>query len=397
MDLSGYRVLWGDDRIRRLFIAAFFARMPAMAAPLAFTLHVVQDLDGSYGQAGVVAAASTIGAGIGSPWRGRLIDRLGLRRAVVPSIVAVAVLYPAAALAPYWALIPIAFLMGVFLIPIFSIMRQALSVMVTEDRRRIAFSADSVVAEASFIIGPAVGVLLVTQANAAVALAAIGAAEALAGISLLRLDPPTRSAAPSDESSEPAGVSWMSAQVGFLFLISGGTIVTLVATDLGIIAVLEDLDNTAAIALVYGIWGGASLVGGVLYGAWHRSYRPTYLLLALGLTTIPVGLATNVWVLALAVIPTGFLCAPTLTASAEWITQLTPEERRGEAMGWHGTSFTVGAAVGAPAIGLAIDQVGAWGSFALGGTLATTIALLAWGGQLIPAFRPPPVLAESDV
>lgn len=396
MNLSGYRVLWGDQRIRRLFIAAFFARMPAMAAPLAFTLHVLQDLDGSYGQAGVVAAASTIGAGIGSPWRGRLIDRLGLRRAVVPSIVAVAVLYPAAALAPYWALIPIAFLMGVFLIPIFSIMRQALSVMVTEDRRRIAFSADSVVAEASFIIGPAVGVLLVTQANAAVALAAIGAAEALAGISLLRLDPPTRSAAPSDESSEPAGVSWMSAQVGFLFLISGGTLMALIAADLGIIAVLEDLDNTAAIALVYAIWGGASLVGGVLYGAWHRSYRPTYLLLALGLTTIPVGLATNVWALALLVIPTGFLCAPTMTASAEWITKLTPEERRGEAMGWHGTSFTVGAAVGAPTIGLAIDHVGPWGGFALGGTVAAAIALLCWGGQLIPSLRPAAAVGPAE-
>lgn len=398
MNLSGYRVLWADERIRRLFIAAFFARIPAMAAPLAFTLHVVQDLDGTYGQAGAVAAASTIGAGIGSPWRGRLIDRVGLRRAVIPSIIAVAVLYPLAAISPYWALIPIAFTMGLFLIPIFSIMRQAMAVMVPVDRRRIAFSADSVVTEASFIIGPAAGVLLVTQANAAVALAVIGAAEALAGVLLLRLNPPTRSAPIDDDASVAADPgSWMSVQVGFLFLIASGTVIALVAVDLGVIAVLEDLGNTAAIALVYGLWGAASLLGGVIYGAWHRSYRPTHLLLALGLTTIPVGLATNVWMLALLVIPTGFLCAPTLTASAEWITHLTPEERRGEAMGWHGSSFTAGAAIGAPAIGLSIDHIGPGAGFALGGLIATGIALLALGGQLIPGLGPAvPVPAEVE-
>lgn len=391
MDLSGYRVLWNDERIRRLFIAGFFARMPAMAAPLAFTLHVLQDLDGTYGQAGMVAAASTIGAAIGSPWRGRLIDRLGLRRAVVPSIVAVGVLYPLAALAPYAALIPIAFLMGLFLIPIFSIMRQALSVMVAVDRRRIAFSADSVVAEASFIIGPAAGVLLVTQASAAVALAAIGAAEVLAGVFLLRLNPPTRSTSAADGTAgSTLSVSWMSVQMGFLFLISGGAVFALMATDLGIIAVLEDLDHTGGIALVYALWGGASLLGGVAYGAWHRSFRPTHLLLVLGLTTIPVGLATNVWTLSLLVIPAGFLCAPTLAATAEWITHLTSEERRGEATGWHGTSFTIGAAIGAPIIGFSIDHVGPWGGFALGGTIAAAIALLSLAGQLIPGFGPQP-------
>ena len=395
MDLSGYRVLWSDPHIRSLFVAAFFARIPALAAPLVFTLHVVQDLDGTYAQAGLVAAASTIGAGIGSPWRGRLIDRLGLRRAVVPSVVAVAVLYPLAAFASFWFLVPVAFLMGLFLIPIFSIMRQALSVLVSVDRRRLAFSADSVVAEASFIIGPATGVLVVTQFGASAALVTIGLSEAAAGAMLLRLNPPLRAATeahqtPSSEAPESPKQPWMSAQVGFLFLISGGAVITLIATDLGIVAVLEEIGSTGGIALVFALWGGASLVGGVLYGAWHRSYRPTYLLLALGLTTIPVGLAGNVWVLALAVIPTGFLCAPTLTATAEWITELTPEERRGEANGWHGTSFTVGAAIGAPAIGLAIDHVGPWGSFALGGLLAAVIAVIAWGAQLIPGLGPPP-------
>ena len=38
---SGYAQLWADKSVRTLFIAAFFARIPMMAAPLIFTLYVV--------------------------------------------------------------------------------------------------------------------------------------------------------------------------------------------------------------------------------------------------------------------------------------------------------------------------------------------------------------------
>ena len=391
MAFSGYAQLWADRSVRTLFIAAFFARIPMMAAPLVFTLYVVDDLDGTYAQAGVVAAATTLGAAIGSPWRGRLIDRLGLRRAIVPSIIAVGLLYPLATLTTYVWLIPVSVLMGLFLIPVFSIVRLSLSVMVEERQRRTAFSADSVISEASFIIGPAAGVLLVTQAGADIALYAIGACEVLAGLIFLRLNPPTRSERQEDEVAPDESAPktpFLSAPVVFLFLISGGTMATLIGTDLGIVAELRELDQVGAIGFTYGLWGLSSLLGGLLYGSLNRSIRPTYLLLVLGLTTIPVGLGGEVWSLSLWVIPTGFLCAPTMTAAAEWIAKLVPEERRGEAMGWQGTAFTIGGAASSPVIGAAIDEVGAWGGFVVGGLIATAIALVCWGGQLIPAFRP---------
>ncbi len=388
---AGYAQLWADRSVRTLFIAAFFARIPMMAAPLVFTLYVVDDLDGTYAQAGVVAAATTLGAAIGSPWRGRLIDRLGMRRAILPSIIAVGILYPLATLSTYGWLIPVSLLMGLFLIPVFSIVRLSLSVMVEERQRRTAFSADSVIAEASFIIGPAVGVLLVTQAGADVALYAIGACEVLAGLIFLYLNPPTRSE-PQDDDVAPdmsaPKTPFLSVPVVFLFLISGGTMATLIGTDLGIVAELRELDKVGAIGFTYGLWGLSSLLGGLIYGSLNRSIRPTYLLLVLGLTTIPVGLGGEVWSLSLWVIPTGFLCAPTMTAAAEWIAKLVPEERRGEAMGWQGTAFTIGGAASSPVIGAAIDEVGAWGGFVVGGLIATVIALVCWGGQLIPAFRP---------
>jgi MFS family permease len=386
---SGYARLWADRRVRVLFAAAFFARIPALAAPLVLTLFVVGDLGGTYTQAGVVAAASTVGAGLGSPWRGRLIDRLGMRRAVVPSVVAVGVLYPLAVVSTYAWLVPLAFLMGLFLIPVFSIVRLSLSVVVPVERRRTAFAADSVVAECSFIIGPAVGALLVTQAGAGVALAAVGACEVLAGVLFLVLNPPTRSAASDVTTTHAAPGAWLSVPVMFVFLISAGATTALYSTDLGIVAELRELDDVGSVGIVFLAWGLASLLGGLVYGALDFSIRPTWLLLALGLTTIPVGLADSVWSLAVLVVPTGLLCAPTLTASAEWLAKLVPEARRGEAMGWQGTAFTVGGAAGSPVIGAVIDGTGAWGGFVVGGSISAVIAIAAWGGQLVPRWRRP--------
>ncbi|MET0819767.1 MAG: MFS transporter [Aeromicrobium sp.] len=393
MAFSGYAQLWADRRVRALLIAAFFARIPAMTAPLVLTLFVVRELDASYLQAGIVAAASTVGAGVGAPWRGRLIDRLGMRRAIIPSIIAVAVLYPLAAITTSpLVLVPLALGMGLFLIPIFSIVRLSLSVMVPPEQHRTAFAADSVIAEAGFIIGPAVGGVLVVQVGADVALALIGACEVVAGIIFYRLDPPTRSE-PAETDDGPAAADagsagWLSSQVMFLFLISSGTMIALVSTDLGIIAELDDLHHVGSVGLVFGAWGLSSLVGGLLYGAIDFSIRPTWLLLTLGVTLVPVGLADSVWTLALCVVPTAFLCAPTMSAASESIAKLVPEQRRGEAMGWQGTAFTFGGAAASPVVGAAIDGVGAWGGFVVGGSIATAIALVAFGGQLVPRWRP---------
>ena len=64
-------------------------------------------------------------------------------------VVAVLVLYPLATVSSFVWLVPIAFGMDLFLIPIVSLVRLALTVMVDEDQRRTAFAADGVIAEAA--------------------------------------------------------------------------------------------------------------------------------------------------------------------------------------------------------------------------------------------------------
>ncbi len=354
------------------------------ALPLVLTLLVVEGLGGTYGQAGLVAAAETVGVALGAPWRGRLIDGLGLRRTLIPSIAVLFIIYPLAVVAPYWWLLPLAFTAGLFMAPVHSIVRISLAARLPTSQHRSAFALDSVCAEASFIIGPAAAGALVVAASPQVALLSVAGTVVIGLAILWSLDPPTRSNSEPPAPRQP-GFGWVSADLLFLFLISGGSMIALMATDLGIIAVLRELDAIALVGVAYLGWGLASLVGGLIYGARPASIRPTYLLLVMGALTIPIGLAHTPLVLALATIPAGLLCAPIMTACSEWIARLTTEAQRGEAMGWQATAFTIGGALAAPLIGVAIDHRGAAAGFIVGGGAAVLIALASLGGQRVLA------------
>ncbi len=380
MEKVTYSAVLRTPGVLPLYLAAFLARIPMMALPLVLTLLVVEGLGGTYGQAGLVAAAETVGAAIGSPWRGRLIDKAGLRRALMPSLVTLAVVYPIVTMVSFWWLLPLAFVAGLFIAPVHSVVRVSLAATLPQRMHRSAFALDSVVAEASFIIGPAAAGALVVMASPDIALLTVAATVAIGLGILWKLNPPTRSNAAESHQRQPAR-TWVTRDLLFLFLVSGGSMIALMATDLGIIAALRELDAIELVGLVYLGWGFSSLVGGLVYGMRPVSTRPSHLLLAMGLLTIPIGIAHAPWTLALATIPAGLLCAPIMTACTEWIAKLTEESVRGEAMGWQATAFTIGGAVAAPLVGFGIDHWGAWAGFAVGGAVATAIAVVSLGGQ----------------
>src|SRR6478609_9243937 len=116
--------------VARLFVVSFLARIPAAMVGVVLTLHVVSTLDRGYAQAGIVVGAATIGSAIGAPWRGRLVDRVGLRRAIAPSVLVESAVWLTAPHLGYEALVVAAFVAGLFLVPVFSVTRQSLSVLV---------------------------------------------------------------------------------------------------------------------------------------------------------------------------------------------------------------------------------------------------------------------------
>ncbi|HCC39227.1 MAG TPA: MFS transporter, partial [Arthrobacter bacterium] len=174
------------------------------------------------------------------------------------------------------------------------------------------------------------------------------------------------------------------ATVAAIFAMAAGAGMVLSGSDVGIVAALETGGHQNEIGIVFLFWCGASVVGGLIYGAMHSPVSPLVLLLGMAALTIPMGFAQDTWTLAVLSLLPGLLCAPVLSAAAEKVAELVAEERRGEAMGWYGSALTGGVALGAPLAGIFIDGVGPAGGFVSVGVSGVALCLV---GLLLQALR----------
>ncbi len=408
MNFALYKEMLSIRPVRRLLVVGMIARIPHSAAGVLLTLHIVLTLGQGYAAAGAAAAVMTIGIALGAPWRGRRVDMVGLRKALIPSVVSETVIWSIVPHVSYEWLLPLVFVGGLFTLPIFSVVRQSLGVMVDGEQRRSAFALDSIATELVFMIGPAVGAIVATSGFSAIGLTAVGVSVSVAGLFLMWFNPPTRSEAvctPQESAdraaadlaaaeaamvaSAPAHVqeaasemasstsrtaalrsrvarnfTWFTVSVAALFAVAAGSGMVLSGSDVSIVGLLERGGHENEIGIVFFFWCAASVVGGLIYGSMKRSISPMLLLLGMAALTIPMGFAQDTWTLAFLSLLPGLLCAPVLSASSEKVADLVEEERRGEAMGWYGSALTAGVALGAPLAGVFIDSVGPSGGFA---------------------------------
>lgn len=426
--LATYRAVLSSPGVAPVMLLGFLARIPFSTLGLLLTLHTVLTLHQTYLAAGLVVAASTLGTAISSPWRGRLVDRRGQRRAVLPAVVVQSATLIAAGFVPFWGFVALAFLGGLFALPVFSVVRTSLSVLVPATMRRSVFALDAVVTEIVFMIGPAAVSVLALGIGTRESLIVVGACVALAGIGLMIANPPTRSeqvvlparlpaplrameegalvrteqigdvrrgedlstgaipvVAPSDRAAVRAALLSLGGIAVLVATATSNLIVT--ATDVTLVAMLNARDAASMIGPVVAIWCLGSAVGGLVYGTIRRQFPSLWVVGALGLVTIPIALADSVPMIMAAVLLAGLACAPSITATGEELSHRVPESARGEAMGWHGSALTVGGAVGAPTIGAVIDGAGpAWG-IAVAGGLGLLVAALGLGMRSVRRRR----------
>ncbi|MDU0292866.1 MFS transporter [Saccharothrix longispora] len=375
MNVANYLAVLRAPRVPGFMLLMLLARIPATAAGMTITMHVLLGLERGYGEAGLVGALSTVGIAIGAPLMGRLVDRRGLRAMLALSMVTEGVFWFVAPLLPFHVLLVTCFLAGLTTMPVMSMGRQILTALVPDSSRRTALAMDSMAVEVSFMAGPALGVALVTQGGSRTAMWTIGTAMVLVGVVLWLVDPPVRRE--DDDSGRVPRRQWLDGRMVGVLISAGGATFVLSGVEVSLVASMRALDLTGWTGAMVVVMCVASLVGGFLYGGLHRVPPLWALMGGMGVLAIPIGLFdASPWWLALALVPTNFLCAPTITATGEAITTNAPASARGEAMGLQGSAFTLGVALGQPFTGFVIDHSSpAWG-FATAGLGAVAIALL---------------------
>jgi MFS family permease len=361
----------------------FLAGLPLTIVGLSLTLHVLNDLGRGYVEAGLVGSAVTVGSALGSPSVGRMIDGYGLRPVVAVCGISSTAVWCALPYVPYAALVVLALPAGMITVPMGSLARQFLAALVPEEQRRAAYSLDTILAEVSFIIGPALGMLVIITFSPAVALIGVGIWRALSCFALYVVNWPTRRAGEpkhDGQQGRPPLRSWLSGRLLGALLVSIGSLFVLGGTELAVVAVLRARDEVALTGVVIGGMAVASIVGGMVHGAVRRSWSQGTLAMLLSLLLMPVGLFDQSWWLLLIVlVPMNLLCAPTLAAGSEAVANLAPPLARGEAMGLLDAATKLGLVLASPLVGLAIDCGSpAWGFVAagLGGVLFTCLGSL---------------------
>lgn len=365
---------------RKAELISLLARIPQYGFGVTLTLHVVQTLGMSYTAAGVVAAVYTVAAAIAAPWRGRLLDRLGLRRTLLPSLIIVPLVWGVAPFLPYWLLIVACAVGGLFSLPLFSLIRQIVVAASPPGARRTALSLDSVLVEINFMIGPLLAILAVTNFGTRPTLVALTVLSSLGGAALAWVNPPLISPRESDDEVEPGPAprrrEWLSPSVLGVYgaVLSAGIILS--GTDVSLVAALRGFERTDLLGLVITVWCAGSAIGGLVYGAMHRSIPSPLLLTGLAALTLPVALAGNIPAIFVIMTVAGLFCAPLISATVDEVSGRVPESVRGEAMGWHGSALTAGSSLGPPIVGLVLDAYGWRAGFVATGGIGLVVAAM---------------------
>jgi predicted MFS family arabinose efflux permease len=391
MRLTPYKAVLGIPGMRSFMLLALIARIPSTATTTALTLSVVLDRHLGYAAAGLTTAAFTLGLAIGAPLLGRTVDRRGPRPILFVTGLAALLFWVSVPSLPFAALIPAAVAGGLLQVPITGLVRQSIAARVPADQRRQAYSLDSMAVELSFMAGPALAVLAITQLGSATpTLIAVGVALTGAAAVMYAYNPRTTTQSEASDAAGPAArPNWMAPQFLLVLGVCSAAALVLAGTDVSIVAMLRAHGQTEWAGLTIMVWCAASLVGGFVHGSLPRPLTMLTLMALLGAATIPAGIAHDWRLLSLMLIPAGVACAPTIAATVDAVSRAVPESARGEAIGRHSAALTLGNAVGAPLAGAVIDHSSPAFGFAAVGAVGAGLALAAMAAGTFRRNRRP--------
>jgi MFS family permease len=372
----------------RLFSAAgMVARLPISMVGLGVVL-LVEQATGSYGLAGAVSAVYVAAGAAFTIVQGRLLDRLGQARVLVPvvTVFATAVVLLVVSVQADWPS-PSTYLFaavgGATLPAAGSCVRARWSHALTGRPADLqtAFALEAVVDEGVFILGP---ILVTVLATAIHPVAGLGTAVAagLVGTLLLaaqrRTEPPVLT---TDRSSPQGRLPWRTLAPLSVVTLALGALFG--AAEVVTVAFSEEQGSQVFAGPLLALWALGSLTAGVITGAvrWRNQIVDRLRIGALGMfaAMVPLPFVGSVPLMAVVLLLGGFAIAPTLIASTSLVEQTVPPSRLTEGMSFLHTGIVAGVAPGAALAGVVVDQAGASSAYLVSvgaGLLAALAALL---------------------
>ena len=372
--MSTYSELLRTPGVARIIAAQLTARVPSGMISLAYLLHVEGIFD-SFGAAGLVLAATSIGQALAGPLTSRWMGVWSMRPVLILTTAVAAISMGIVALVP----MPLIGYMIVGLIgglswpPVQPAVRTIYPKMVNSRQLTPLFSLDASAQEIIWVGAPvlvtfiSIQVSTVTGILVAIAFLVLGGAWFILSPEVGRVRIPRSTRRLGLVLTRPPVL--LSTVVGFLLIGSAAAI------EAGVVSTFGKGGATAGIVL--GIWAISSLVGGLSLG--HRPIGPWALarrMILVAIGSVLVVFTWDVWSLTAALIIAGLCIAPALAVMFGIVSASVKFSDTAEAYGWVGTGQLVGAALGSAVAGFLIDSNGPVGAFIVAAIFATLGAVV---------------------
>lgn len=372
-----------------LLAMAVVARLPIGIDALAIILFL-RETTGSYAIAGAVSGAFALGTALGAPLQGRLVDRRGPGRVLLPlSLIhaaGLASLVGLAALeAPVAVLLPSALVAGVAIPPVGSVMRALWPELLRDQPELVptAFALDSILIEVVFVFGPLVTAVAVALVSPAAAIGvAIGCV--VIGTAAFASSPPSRAWRPTSEPGDHGPLGALRSPGIRTLVMAGAPLGFCVGAVEVTLPAFSDAEGARQLSgLLIAVWALGSAIGGLAYGASDRSGSlvGTYLRLSalMPLGFLPLAAASSMPVMLVLAVPAGLAMAPLMATINQLVGDVAPRGALTEAYTWPLTSMIAGVAAGSAVAGGVVEAADWRVSFLIAAATGCLTSLVAFG------------------
>ncbi|MER7447857.1 MFS transporter [Microbacterium sp. NPDC097977] len=368
--MAGYWDLLRTPGVARMIAAQLTARFPNGMTSLAILLHVEQQT-GSYGSAGLVLAATSVGQAVAGPITSRWMGVWGMRRVLTLTLTVCAIAVLGLALLPlnvpgYMVL---GMITGLSTPPVQSAVRTIYPKLVNAKQLTPLFSLDASLQEIIWVLAPVVITLVSTQVGTSEGLLLVvvvlvgGGAWFILSPEVGRVRIPRSRNAFGKVVLKPPVL--LATVIGFLLIGACS------AVEVGVVATFEH--GSLAAGLVLAVFSVGSLAGGLSFGhipigPWAMARRLAIVTVGLALTMVSL----DVFWLGGTLVLAGIGIAPALAVLFAITTASVKFSETAEAFGWAGTGQLIGAAAGSAVAGFLVDATDPRGAYLAATLFAAT-------------------------